>query len=261
MDGASSAICFKSIKMKKEEKPYFARKGIIPHWLKRELAVFGGMILESSKFIIVTIVVFSAVYSVVNGPAVWNNVKWWWYVNYIDDHSGKWWGIRFPDIGENAEPNNTLFVPKIGVEAPIVYAESKKQSIINKLLLDGVVHYPDTALPGEIGNVFITGHSSYYWWSKGEYNTVFSILDKLVVGDDIYIHHNNKRYTYRVYDLDVVLPSDTSVLEQGDDSILTLMTCTPVGTNYRRLIVKAKQINPDPRNNKIMKTQPSLPKT
>ena len=103
---------------------------------------------------------------------------------------------------------------------------------------DGVVHYPDTALPGEVGNVFITGHSSYYWWSKGEYNTVFSILDKLIMGDDIYIHYNNKRYTYRVYDVDIVLPSDTSVLEQGDNSILTLMTCTPVGTNYRRLIVK-----------------------
>ena len=110
------------------KKPYFVRKGLIPHWLKRELAVFGGMILESSKFIIVTIIVFSAVYSAVNGPAIWHNVKWWWYVNYVDDHSGKWWGIRFPDIGENADPDNTLFIPKIGVEAPIVYAESKKQT-------------------------------------------------------------------------------------------------------------------------------------
>jgi len=59
---------------------------MIPHWLKRELAVFGGMILESSKFIIVSVLVFTAVYGVVNGPAVWNNVKWWWYVNYVDDH-------------------------------------------------------------------------------------------------------------------------------------------------------------------------------
>lgn len=251
--------------MEQEEKhspaPYFVQKGLIPHWLKRELAVFGGMLLESAKFIIVAVLVFASVYGIINGPAVWNNIRWWWYVNYVDDHSGKWWGIRLPDIGEKAEPDNTLFIPKIGVEAPIMFAKSRDQQEINKLLLEGVVHYTDTALPGEIGNTFITGHSSYYWWSKGEYNNVFSILDKLVTGDIVYTHYNFRRYTYKVFEVKVVSPRDTSVLEQGDDSILTLMTCTPVGTNYKRLIVKAKQISPDPKTNKSRKTQPALPRT
>ncbi len=217
------------------------------------------MILESSKFIIVSVLVFTAVYGVVNGPAVWNNVKWWWYVNYVDDHSGKWWGIRLPGTGNNAEPNNTIFIPKIGVEAPIVFSESRGTSEINALLLDGVVHYADTANPGEIGNVFITGHSSYYWWSKGQYNTVFSILDKLVVGDVIYVNYNHRRYTYKVYETKVVSPRDTSVLQQGDSSILTLMTCTPVGTNYKRLIVKSEQLSPDPDRNTKRKSTPTLP--
>lgn len=235
------------------------RNGIIPRWLKRELAVFGGMIVESLKFILVSILVFGSVYGVINGPAAWNNVKWWWYVNYVDDHSGKWWGNTLPIAGEDIGPDNTLFISKIGVQAPIVMAASRNQPEIDKLLLEGVVHYFGTAMPGERGNVFITGHSSYYWWSDGKFNTVFSILDKLVAGDIISVNYGGKKYTYKVFDMKVVLPSEVGVLEQGNDSILTLMTCTPVGTNYRRLIVKAYQVEPDPSKNKERKASVSLP--
>jgi LPXTG-site transpeptidase (sortase) family protein len=235
------------------------RKPLIPHWLKRELAVFGGMIVESLKFILVSILVFGSVYGVINGPAAWNNVKWWWYVNYVDDHSGKWWGTSLPVSGEDIGPDNTLFIPKIGVEAPIVYAKSRNQEEINKLLLEGVVHYFGTAEPGERGNVFITGHSSFYWWSEGKYNTVFSILDKLVVGDVINVNYGGKKYTYKVFDIKVVSPSDITVLNQSNESILSLMTCTPVGTNYRRLIVRASQTDPDPSKNKEKKGLFELP--
>jgi len=230
-----------------------AKKTLIPHWLKRETAIFGGMFLESLKFILVSILIFGSVYGVINAPAIWNNVKWWWYVNYVDDHSGSWWGLNFPDVSNKAEPNNTLFIPKIGVQAPIVFATSRNQDEINQLLLEGVVHYDKTALPGKKGNVFITGHSSYYWWSDGKYNNVFSILDKLVEGDTIYLNYDYKRYAYQVVSLKVVSPDDVSVLEQGNDYTLSLMTCTPVGTNYKRLIVKAKQTEPAQNNQNVPK--------
>jgi len=241
------------------------KQSFMPQWLRRELAVFGGMILESIKFIIVSILIFGLVYGAINGPAIWNNVKWWWYVNYVEDHSGKWWSAKFPDTGIAAEPFNTLFIPKIGVQAPIKVSKSRDSSEINNLLSQGVVHYFGTAYPGEVGNVFITGHSSYYWWSKGEYNNVFSILDKLVVGDVVYINYGegakSKRYTYKVYEIKVVFPKDLSVADQKDnESTLTLMTCTPVGTNYKRLIVKSHQIDPLPIGN-IARTELYNPKT
>lgn len=234
---------------------YSNRKGIIPHWLKRETAVFGGMFWESIKFILVSIIVFGSVFGIINGPALWNNVKWWWYVNYVDDHSGSWWGLDLPKVytaAEKVEPNNTLIIPKIGVSAPIMFADSKQPADIDKLLQEGVVHYPDTAMPGERGNVFITGHSSYYWWSKGAYNDVFSILNKLVVGDVIYINYNYKRYTYTVNNIIVVTPDDLSVLNQGDTNMLSLMTCTPVGTNYKRLIIQSQQTDPKPNSVSIL---------
>ncbi|HRY60512.1 MAG TPA: class D sortase [Patescibacteria group bacterium] len=233
------------------------RRGIIPYWLKREIAVFSGMFWESIKFILVSIIVFSSVFGVINGPAFWNNVKWWWYVNYVDDHSGSWWGLDLPKVyktAEKVEPNNTLIIPKIGVSAPILFADSKQPADIDKLLSQGVVHYPDTAMPGEKGNVFITGHSSYYWWSKSAYSNVFSILNKLVVGDTVYVNYNYKRYTYIVNNIKIVAPNDLSVLSQGNGNILTLMTCTPVGTNYKRLIVESQQTDPRPNSNSILKT-------
>lgn len=234
-----------SATLNKKTKMNASSKNKQTHWIKREFAIFGGMIVESLKFIIVSAVVFGSVYGIINGPALWNNVRWWWYVNYVGDESGKWWGINFPEVSERAEPNNTLFIKKIGVEAPIVLAQSRDASEVNKLLLQGVVHYEGTAMPGEKGNTFITGHSSYYWWSDGKYNNVFSILDKLVIGDKATIHYDFKRYEYQVEDIRVVSPKDISVLEPDPDRrTLTLMTCTPVGTNYKRLIVKFKQTYP-----------------
>lgn len=233
---------------------------MIPRWLKRELSVLGGMFFESIKFIIISILVFASVFGVINGPALWNNVRWWWYVNYVDDHTGSWWGLELPKnipTAERVEPNNTILIPKIGVQAPIMFADSKKQGDIDKLLLEGVVHYPDTAMPGERGNVFITGHSSYYWWSNGKFNNVFSILDKLVVGDTINIIYNYKRYTYEVRSMKIVFPTDISVLDQGGGNELSLMTCTPVGTNYKRLIVKAIQKDPPVSSSSIL-NKPSI---
>lgn len=232
---------------------------MIPAWIRREFAIFGGMLVESGKFIFVSFFIFLTVFGTINGPAVWNNVRWWWYVNYSKDRTGAYWGLKFPEVGEKAEPDHTLFIPKIGVQAPIRYAESNEPKMIDDLLQTGVVHYPQTALPGEIGNVFITGHSSYYWWSKGQYNTIFSILDKLVVGDTAYIHYQGRRYTYRVSEILTVSPKDTWVLNQGDTSELSLMTCTPVGTNYKRLIIKFKQVMPDPKENKSMRSGSLLP--
>ncbi len=242
-----------------DEQQSYNKKKIIPQWFRRELAVFGGMIVESSKFIFVSFLVFGTIYGIINGPAVFNNIKWWWYSNYVEDHSGRWWGLKLPETADSATPDNMIFIPKIGVQAPVVYAQSNAPAEINKLLLSGVVHYPGTAMPGQKGNVFITGHSSYYWWSKGLYNTVFSILDKVVVGDVVYINYGGTRYTYKISNVKVVSPNNLSVLAQGEGNILTLMTCTPVGTNYKRLIVTADQIYPAVQQKKENKSLFNLP--
>lgn len=135
-------------------------------------------------------------------------------------------------------PRNRLIIPKIRVDAPIVW--NADPGYILSDLQKGVAHYRGTALPNsQAGNVFITGHSSGFLWDRSPYTTVFATLDKLVAGDLIAITTENEEYIYRVNGSVVVRSSETSVLGQTNAPTLSLMTCVPVGTNLRRLIVRA----------------------
>jgi len=108
-----------------------------------------------------------------------------------------------------------------------------------------VVHYPGTANPGQAGNFFVTGHSSYYPWSPGHYKTVFARLGELSEGDEIWIYYNGDKHRYIIRTKKEVVPSDISVLNQpSDQRLTTLMTCTPVGTTLRRLIIVAEEVDP-----------------
>lgn len=149
-------------------------------------------------------------------------------------------------------PNNYIFIPKIGKNAPIVEVSDQNliaqkwgdlEKDIQGALKDGVVHYPGTATPGQPGNFFITGHSSYYFWEHSKYKDIFALLDQLEVGDRYVIYYNQKKYVYEVIEKKIVPPSDTSVLRpEGNDEISTLMTCHPVGTDLNRLIIRAKRV-------------------
>lgn len=148
-------------------------------------------------------------------------------------------------------PDNRLIIPKLNKNIPIIDTDPAKlanadistlEDAFQEDLKNGVIHFPGTADPGEMGNVFITGHSSYYLWDNGDYKDVFARLNKLVVGDDIVVYYNQQKYTYKVREKREVKKDDVSILEQGDGKILTLMTCTPVGTNLRRLVIIAEQV-------------------
>ncbi len=143
-------------------------------------------------------------------------------------------------------PEPILTIPKINVSAPIVFATSNAEASIQKDLESGVVHYDNTALPGQPGNSVIFGHSSNDWWEPGNYKFVFVLLDKLVVGDTFTVNYNSKQYVYEITETKVVEPTDLSVLAQSSTPEMTLITCTPPGTSWKRLVVKAKQISPTP---------------
>jgi LPXTG-site transpeptidase (sortase) family protein len=145
-------------------------------------------------------------------------------------------------------PEATISIPKINVHAPVIYENNTRDE--NQILTDlqtGVVHYAYTAEPGQPGNAVIFGHSSEDWWVPGNYKFVFVLLDKLQPGDQFSVDYQSKRYVYQVTGSKVVEPTDLSVLNQNVDSpTMTLITCTPPGTSWKRLVVTGKQILPDP---------------
>lgn len=153
-----------------------------------------------------------------------------------------------------------IIIPKINVDAPLVFPQTADNNIILEAIKNGVAHYPGTAMPGQAGNVFLTGHSSYYWWSGGKYNTIFASLDKLQPNDLVYVYHDGKEYVYKVRDSIMVLPTQTEVLKPTTGAVLSLMTCVPVGTNLKRLIVRADLISSPPADTSKIDEFANIPK-
>lgn len=153
---------------------------------------------------------------------------------------------------EVAPPDDRVIIPRINRNVPVVKVSTENlikrdwgalEADIQESLRYGVVHYPGTAEPGENGNVVITGHSSYFSWDPGRFKDVFALLHEVAVGDTVIVYHNQKKYFYQVYQTQVVTPDKIDILTQRGENRLTLITCTPVGTNLKRLVVLARPVN------------------
>ncbi|HYE22812.1 MAG TPA: sortase [Verrucomicrobiae bacterium] len=143
---------------------------------------------------------------------------------------------------EKIEPN-TLIINSLGIKFPVVYVDEINEDVFQDALQYGVVHYPDTALPGQFGNVYIFGHSSDYAWARGNYKTAFTLLPRIQKGTQIMISDSEgKPYIYKVIETKVVKPTDLSVLDQQNNSkkLLSLQTSYPLGTAISRFIVVAE---------------------
>jgi len=129
---------------------------------------------------------------------------------------------------DNVEGIGILVIPKIDLK--VVIGEGADLETLKY----AVGHFKGTALPGEKGNFCVAGHRSYVF---GEY---FNRLNELKTGDEVIIKTLKGEFKYKVYNTEVVLPSQVEVLNQSKDSTMTLITCTPIHVGTHRLIVKAR---------------------
>ena len=61
------------------------------------------------------------------------------------------------------------------------------------------------------------------------------------------MNYNGKRYTYKIISTEVVMPTEVSKVQINTDKpMLTLVSCVPLGTAEKRLLIFAEQISPDP---------------
>lgn len=129
----------------------------------------------------------------------------------------------------------TISIPKINIKNAVV-------STADTDLAKHLVNYYGTAIPSEKGNAVIFGHSTLpQLYNNKDYKTIFSNLYKLTPGDKILVNSDGVNYTYKVESVTVVDPDNTTILEQNyDDSFITLVTCTPPGTIWKRLAVKGR---------------------
>jgi hypothetical protein len=85
---------------------------------------------------------------------------------------------------ENRE--GQISVPRLNLQVPLVW--SKDSADFETDLARGVIHYPGTAMPGEQGTMYVSGHSSDYIWKRNDYKRVFAQINALQPGDDIFVN-------------------------------------------------------------------------
>lgn len=125
-----------------------------------------------------------------------------------------------------------LYIPKIGVSAPIVLPKDDSMESILEALKNGVGFYPKYKMPGQTGQSVILGHNSSF----------FSLLGKLQKGDEFYVTRGNSRLVYKVFYSDILTPNQADKLisqKSKNESILTLITCWPIGFSSKRTVIQA----------------------
>ena len=131
-----------------------------------------------------------------------------------------------PDVKEG-DPLARIEIPKIGVDKIVVAGVALSD------LRKGPGHYPNTPLPGQLGNAAIAGH-------RTTYGAPFFRVDELAAGDEIIVTTVQGTFRYLVTEIKIVKPTDFSVLDPSPDATLTLTSCNPRYSSRQRIVVKAR---------------------
>jgi sortase A len=102
-------------------------------------------------------------------------------------------------------------------------------------LARGVGHLTGSAAPGERGNLVLAGHR----------DTFFRELRGIHKGDSITVRSPEGKFRYRVESTVIVYPNQTEILQAGNESSLTLITCFPfsyIGNAPQRFVVRARKV-------------------
>lgn len=143
-------------------------------------------------------------------------------------------------LKRDTKPNFSQFnlsINRIGLKDVPVLVDSNDFS-------QSLAQLPGSALPGEKGNLFITGHSATGFLFNNKQKAYFAKLPDIKKGDEILINAGGTNFKYKVIELKIVSPNDLSVIYPVENlgRYISLMTCVPPGINTKRLVVTGKMI-------------------
>lgn len=121
-----------------------------------------------------------------------------------------------------------LVIAGVNINMPVFLGQTEKT--LNK----GGWLFPTTSRPELGGNSVIFGHR--YMYRPPKSNTFWN-LDKVKIGDEIFLTWQGKEYKYKVFETKIIEPTDLSVIQPTADSRLTVITCTPLFSTKQRLVV------------------------
>lgn len=138
-----------------------------------------------------------------------------------------------------------LRIPRLGGPT---WAKPVLQGVTLDVLAKGLGHYPQTQLPGEVGNVAIAGHRA------GHGNPLIDI-DAIKPGDVMLVETRDSYFVYHAARTQIVPPNRVQVLDPVPDQPgvtptapwLTLTSCDPRYGSTNRYIVFAQLSQTIPR--------------
>lgn len=142
-------------------------------------------------------------------------------------------GINLKKYGIENNIIGYLNVPKIGIDVPIILGANQKN------LSKGATLMTETSYPigGENTNAVIAGH-------RGLPNKrMFRDIEKIEVGDLIYVENFKEKLTYKVVKTDIIEPDEIDkILIQDGKDMLSLFTCHPYRVDNMRYVVYAERV-------------------
>lgn len=156
------------------------------------------------------------------------------------------WGSYFIQPAPSAPvpapaATSNLLLSTVPEPIPLIFSETLDESTLQEYLKQGAVVLPLGRNFGEPGNMVVTAHSSGTA-AFGPYRFAFAKLSELKTGEEFSIAATGHRYTYRVYGQEIVWPHQVDHLPNDDRSTVTLVTCWPLWTNFKRLLVHSELI-------------------
>ncbi len=139
------------------------------------------------------------------------------------------------------QPFAIMTIPRLGKHWSSPVIQPKGSQISLDELAEGVVHYTQTALPGQVGNFAVAGH-------RATHGQPFADLNLVRPGDTVVVETADAVYTYVVDNnpnRTIVLPSAVWVLDPvpghpgavPTQALITLTTCNPRWNSSHRMIV------------------------
>ncbi|MDL2251174.1 class C sortase, partial [Lachnospiraceae bacterium OttesenSCG-928-J05] len=143
-------------------------------------------------------------------------------------------GINLSTFGITDNLIGFLTIPRIEETLPL-YLGANEQNMTK-----GAVHLTQTSYPigGNNTNVVIAAHRGYYQAN------MFRHIDKLEIGDNVYIKNFRETLTYQVVETKIINPdaiNEVLIREQRD--MITLLSCHPYMYNYKRYVVYCERVN------------------
>ncbi|WP_228282601.1 class E sortase [Brevibacterium atlanticum] len=147
-----------------------------------------------------------------------------------------------PVVADPVDKNQAFgifYIPRFGDDYYRTVAEGVDlEPVLNRM---GVGRYPNSAMPGEVGNFSVAGH-------RVTYGKPFNKIANLRPGDEIIVQTKDGFYTYTFRNFDIILPDAVEVLSpvpaepdyKGKDRILTMTACNPMFSARERYVAYAE---------------------